>query len=348
MSTVLTVPRYSVDLSKPPEDRWDEILTDKRAVQGAKLLCEELVEDFHSKMPAIAFAALKRAVSVVYSAVGTGDLDYSADMDVIAKYAIGDRHLVRLANLSYELFGVGQFFGSLLCTSVAVYVPGLGMVHARNMDWPIEGIKKHTILIDFKGPSGPFTAVTVPGLVGVLSGVAANRFSATINADMDDTVKFSPNFKGWAATFLLRYIFEYCETYEEAVDVLREAKSFVPFFVQLAGPRRGQACVVAVQPFKKNKIFKYKGTPLGVSNHFRGGKYRDSISTEINEKGKKETTETDSIERLESIERFAAQRKPKTLLGALSLLRRSPVSNGLTAQSMVLCSKTGEVLLNKV
>jgi hypothetical protein len=35
-----------------------------------------------------------------------------------------------------------------LCTSVGFHQPGLGMVHCRNLDWPIWQMKKATIILD--------------------------------------------------------------------------------------------------------------------------------------------------------------------------------------------------------
>src|SRR5205814_9536639 len=111
------------------------------------------------------------------------------------------------------------------------------------------------------------TAISIPGLVGVLSGVARGRFSATINMAPanGDTL---PNLAGWSAALLLRHVFETCDDYEDALRLLKREPAVFPTFVHLVGPAKGQAAGVAVYPQKQNRLHRFSGEPLAITNHY--------------------------------------------------------------------------------
>jgi predicted choloylglycine hydrolase len=168
-----------------------------------------------------------------------------------------------------------------------------------------------TVLIDYvNGPCGDFTAVSVPGMVGVLSGVAKGRFSATIN--LAPAENYAPNIlSGWSILLLLRYVFEYCKTYEDAVDMFSNSTSIAPAFVQVVGVKRGQACVIEIFPKGTNGIYEYTGKLLGITNHYLDSNYGDK---EWEEDG--ETWCTNSGARLNLVEERAQNASRKVLKGA--------------------------------
>jgi predicted choloylglycine hydrolase len=219
-----------------------------------------------------------------------------------------------------------------LCTSVAFHQPGLGMVHCRNLDWPLKQMKDATIILDCKSDAGPFRAVTVPGLVGVLSGVAKGRFSITINSN-DVTDHFVPYVNGWSAALLVRWIFENCSSYDEALRELKKASGFVPFFATVVGLKRDEAAVVEVNMRKGNRYYEQPGEPVAVANHFPSESYEDD-------------EDSNTQERQDSIETAANRCKAKSLLGCFSVLNEVLYTG--TVQSMVLHPRSGEVLLQQL
>jgi hypothetical protein len=324
--TLLKPKRYKVDLQLPPQQRWDELLSDKWAVKAARNLVADANKEYGIlKLP------LNKLTNAVFNFVGTGSLGYDEEIAELSPY-VGDADEIVCANLTYEIYQLGLTLKSFLglCTSVAFDLKGVGMIHARNMDWPIMRIRKSTILVDFKGgAAGAFTAVTVPGLVGVLSGVAKGRFSATINSAEDNSKNRGFNFRGWSAMFLLRYVFESCKTYDEAVAFLKKTPTIALCFIQLVGCKKGQACVIEMGGRGRNRVHEYEGVPLGISNNYRGHPDADG----------------DCQARLDAIEVAAAKCGGKTAKAALAVLRRDPVNNESTVQSMVLVAKTGAVYL---
>jgi predicted choloylglycine hydrolase len=259
-----------------------------------------------------------------------GELDYLADMESWAEWVVGDFDQVLLSNFSYELH---QTMGGLgLCTSVAFLRHGLGMVHCRNLDWPLPQLRAATIVLECKSAAGPFKAVSVPGMIGVLSAVAKSRFSITINSK-EDRNRYLPNPAGWGATLLLRWILESCADWDEALRELKKAPAFVPFYVTLVGCKPGQAVVVEVNMSGKNRVYRQSDYPVAVANHYPGEICEDE--------------EMDSQERQELVERQALSCKAKSLRGCFAVVSRFPVLHAGTVQSMVLHPRSGSVLVQK-
>ena len=225
---------YKVDFRKDSETRWDELLTDVWARGKARTLCRAVRRQIGSELglttTPISFFLATAGSAVAW--LSKGELDYLDDMKSWAEWAVGDFNQVLLANFSYELHQTRSGLG--FCTSVAFLQPALGMVHCRNLDWPLSQIKDATIVLDCKSYAGPFKAVTVPGMVGVLSGVAKGRFSITVNSK-EDRNHYLPNPGGWGATLLIRWILESCGDWGEALRELKKAPAFVPFYVTLVG-----------------------------------------------------------------------------------------------------------------
>ncbi len=223
-----------------------------------------------------------------------------------------------------------------LCTSVAFHQPGLGMVHCRNLDWPIWQMKRASVILDCQSEAGSFKAVSVPGMVGVLSGVAEGRFSITINSN-DYGDHLVPCMSGWSAALLVRWIFENCRSYEEALRELKKTPAFVPFYAMVAGPGKGQAAVVEVNTDGKGRIYKQPNYPVALANHYPG---------ETSDEAEWE----DSLARQDCVEERALKCKAKSLLGCFSVVNDDDelVTFGDTVQSMVLHPRSGAVLLQQL
>lgn len=351
----LNVPRYIVNLSKKDvENRLDVFFQDKCALNAAKKLILAAFNDTEKQAGPFLTKVTSKLTNALFKMIGTGECGYAEEISAWSKYTGIEIEKVVTANLSYELYQSWTWllkmdprktFRKLIpqfCSSVSFYQTGIGMVHARNMDWPLDGLRDKTVLIKYKnGSCGDFTAVSAPAMVGVLSGVAKGRFSATIN-QAPASLKMFPNLiSGWSAMFLLRWIFENCESYDDAFRVLEKATTIVPVFIQLVGTKRGQACVFEVNPTGKNFYYEYDGGPLAITNHnLDDEEYEDK---EWQENGV--DYHTDSLERLEMITEKASKCKAKTLEQCLSVIRGYPVMGSNTQQSMVMCAKTGGVIL---
>ena len=334
------IPEFTVNLRRPATERWDELLTDRWAKDAARRLVGDIMDYDRRKVGTILFPAVKKLVGLAGKsfARSLGELDYLLDIEEWSTFAVGDDDAMLLANYSYELHGLlrPHIKDRGLCTATTCWLPRVGHVHLRNLDWPLPRMRSSTVLLHFKGASaGSFTAVSVPGMVGVLSGVARGRFSATVNSQEDDHARILPNIRGWAAGFLLRYLFENCDSFEDALRVLRSAPAFVPFFVMLVGPKRDQSAIVELRLSGRNRVLRSGGGLLSISNHFP----KDDVGDD---------DASDSTERLEVIARRAAACRAKTARGALAILRHPALTHEGTQQSMMLHCRSGEVLLDNL
>jgi hypothetical protein len=319
--------KYVVDLALPAENRWDNLLSDEWAINTAQQLAFESYKSCNNL--GILTPLIKIGTYILAKIFGK---EYLEDMRVWSKYAIDDLSVTIFANLSYEL---NQAAGRLLCSSVAFDHPKFGMLHLRNLDWDLNGMREGTIIINYiNGPCGDFEAVAVPGQVGIISGVAEGRFSATINLAPASEVKIK--FNRWSAPFLLRHIFENCLTYKDAVNFIASSKTVGPTFIQLVGINPGEACTIETMPLAPNIVHFYNNEPLAITNHYTGKEEQEGLDAEEFEW---------SEERLIAIQMYSSAYQIRKLSDGFKVLDKYPLNHELTTQRMVLCAQTGGCLV---
>jgi len=243
-----------------------------------------------------------------------------------------------IANAAYEVFSAAanlQDINFSWCTSCVKYTTMHGMIHMRNMDWPLERLEEGTVILNYKNAlAGDFKTITWPGFSGVISGVAKGRFSASINMNAIDN---SFDVGGKPVAFILRDAFEKCRTCKNALDYISNQRVMAPAFVHLAGIKKSEHYVIDLNPNQTHIWYphEFHMDPFAIANHDLDDKsYED------------EYYEMDSEERRKFIVKKAKSvHSPKT---ALSVLKKPPVMNEETKQSMVLLPKTGQILLNEV
>lgn len=130
----------------------------------------------------------------------------------------------------------------------------------RTLDWPFPGLGQHVEVALQDGGAGIYANVTWPGAVGVLTAMAPGRFAAAINqAPMFRRTRALPLFPldlalnaietfrhggRWPAAHLLRHVFDTCETFADAVQVLSSAPLAKPVLFSLIGPAPSDACLI--------------------------------------------------------------------------------------------------------
>jgi len=130
----------------------------------------------------------------------------------------------------------------------------------RSLDWPFGGLGRCVEIAWQSGPAGDYYNATWPGAVGVLSAMAPGRFSAVINQapmrrrlpgvaalPLDAVINLSNALlreDGWPPDHLLRYAFETCETFEEAIALLSREPLARPALFTIAGVEPHEIAVV--------------------------------------------------------------------------------------------------------
>lgn len=311
------VPRFTLDLTQPPEQRWRGL--------------SEFRESARSLLRA--YADLPHTASVE---AGLDELErhhvspeHVAEIDGIAALLGVDRALVRRANYHYDGMKLANGPPPFACTAIAVASPA-GPIHARNLDWFTSGgmLAKATTLVDFVGaPAGPFTLVTWPGFAGALSGLAPGRFAITLNF----VVSGEPFSYGAPAVFALRRVLETCSNFSEARSFLVSQPLISDALLLLSGTNSEERVVIERTPTRAAVRTSHDKQPLVVTNDYR--------ALELN-RGSGELSRT-SCARFDRATDLASE--VETFDSALAALRDAGVRMQITAQHMVMQAASGRL-----
>ncbi len=152
-----------------------------------------------------------------------------------------------MLNLSYEWS----------CTAGVATDPGQqGNRLLRTLDWPLKGLGRNLVVARVTGEAGVYDSVTWPGFAGVLSAMAPGRFSAAIN--QPPLRRYTPScWADWAInrfamwreaalppSHLLRQVFDQCESYTEAREILGDTPIAMPAFFTLSGVGETECCII--------------------------------------------------------------------------------------------------------
>jgi hypothetical protein len=324
-----SIPSYLIDLKRAEASRWEEVIAAERPVAGA-LVAEAEAE--LERVPGVlrwVFACLYRASGGLYR----GEMQAWAD-------ALGvSPGTITMLNCAYELshFRLPKLFG---CTAGVRWVEGLGLVHVRNLDWPLASMAAATRLFHFRRGTREFVAVGVPGQVGVLSGMLPGAYSVTINwapPASQPTFAFGP-------AFLLRDTLETCDGYDRAVALLKRTCLASSVFFTVCGTEQGQACVIE-RTKREAVVRQMTGPTLVQANHHSAERFRRyNESLRELEEGEDEPFFDDSGKRSAALDRALADLPSSCTLDEVAgSLTAAPVLNQYTCQQMVFCPRAGVV-----
>lgn len=327
-----TCPALDIDLRLDPAERWAEIIRSER--RGARALLRGTLGSMSTAQRGLLKLA-GPAFRLAYMGSGgryVGELDAWADGLGIS------RSDLLILNCTYELSHLDPSLPVLGCTAGVRWVPGLGLVHVRSMDWPIRQIGSATRIFRFRDGRREFVSVGILGHVGVLSGMLPGKYSVTINwAPPVRLPRFS-----WGPAFLLREVLETCDTYEDAVATLAGSTLATSTFYVVAGTRRGQACVIERAP-NASAIREMKGDVLVAGNHHLTRKFRRN-NDRIAEGSEDETSLLeDSRARVAVLERELARDRAGGVEAVAGSLDAEPVCNSESYQQMAFCPRTRAV-----
>jgi hypothetical protein len=325
------VPTYTIDLKEAEAKRWAEVIARDRAVAGH--LIEEAGAEF-ARVPELLRWVFARLYQV------SGGL-YRGEIAAWAEALGVSLGTVTILNCAYELSHLRwpNLFG---CTAGVRWVDGLGMVHVRNLDWPLATMGAATRLFRFRRGTREFVSVGVPGQIGVLSGMLPRAYSVTIN--WAPPAAF-PSFE-FGPAFLLRDVLETCDSYDVAVRTLTETPLSTSVFFTVCGTKKGQACVIertqrdaAVRPMTEAVLVQ--------ANHHLAGRFAAN-NEELREvvEGEEEFSIEGSGCRVDTLTRALTEIHLPCQLGNVArVLDVTTVLNKLSCQQMVFCPGIGDVMV---
>jgi hypothetical protein len=348
MSIQQVTKEYVIDLQESEQDRWSEVIQKER--RTAKALIGNATRGF------LGYDATRessggwtskaiRMFSTVYRFSGG---HYQGELEAWASAVGCSTPELTLLNCQYELSHLAERSGTLIqespvwlrkllrlgCTAGAVRLGTKRVIHVRTMDWPLKSMGKATRIFRFVDEDREFVTVGVPGMVGALSGMVPGAYSATIDYAPPT---FMPGFD-FGPLFLLRRVFETCDTYEEACHALSHTKlsANVLFMVCSA---KGQACIIERTRNAFAKV-PMRGGTLTVANHYRSKKFskeNEGWNPDIIENSK---DRADVLN--DGLKGFGQSAPLEQVACALDV---DPVLNCETRQMMAFDSSSGEMLV---
>jgi Acyl-coenzyme A:6-aminopenicillanic acid acyl-transferase len=286
------------------------------------------------------------------------DGPFCAELDAWAREVGGTFGELATVNCSYELdhlehrWSIPEIFGKALiewiarpfgCTAGVREVQGLGMVHMRNLDWPIPTMGSATRLFRYQTKQHEFISIGFPAFVGVLSGMVPGEYSATINwAPPSDMPDFH-----WSPSALLRKTLEECRTYQQAVERLSHAPLSTGVFYTVCGKAPGEACVIE-RTADQHVIRQLDGGVEAQSNHYVSDEFAERNEILETEYARDPLIKTSEARRPQMLEQLESISEPTMdLADLLDLLAAEPVNNEETVQRMVFCPAKGELHLDR-
>lgn len=313
--------RYVIDLELPEEERWAEVIRDRRR------LARRLFRNFEAqvKVP----TALLAPFGVMYRASGgryTGEIAAWAHALGVS---VGG---LTAAQCSYELAMANAYAGAVFGCTAAVVNQASGPVHLRILDWDLPGMREATAIFDFVGWDHDFTIVGLAGFVGALTGMVPGSYSVSINQAPPSE---RPGFD-FAPSLLLREVLETCATYDEAAYALKHTAVAAPVFFTVCGTDQDQACVVERRR-REHRVRRMTRGLLVQANHhvapsWRGHRYAD------------DEFQDDSEIRQDLAEERLRDRvgTPAKFLRALDVF---PIVSNITVQRIAMEPRSGSLLV---
>jgi hypothetical protein len=323
------VPTYRIDLQRDEPTRWQEVIACEKTT--ASRLVQEAGSQFE-RVPEL----LRWAFARLYHR--SGGL-YHGEMLAWAEALGVSVGTVTILNCAYELSHLRwpKLFG---CTAGVRWVEGCGMVHVRNLDWPLATMGAATRLFRFHRGAREFVSIGVPGQVGVLSGMLPEGYSVTIN--WAPPVAF-PSFD-FGPTFLLRDTLETCDSYDAAVRMLTETPLATSVFFTVCGIAQDQACVIE-RTQREAVIRPMPGPVLVQANHHVAGPFvKNNADILVGESEDDLFSLAGSSRRAETLHQALAEMPVAcTLETVANALHQGTVLNHDTCQQMVFCPARGVV-----
>lgn len=241
-------------------------------------------------------------------------------------------------NLLYDISQLEHF--GLGCSAGVINSKEHGPVHVRNLDWGIDGLGEMTRVVHMNSKFGPYVSVTFPGFIGVLSGMAPNRFSISLNWAPPPEKKPSLAGVRLSPPIAIRYVLENAETYQDAVKMLSEIKLTCSASFVVCGVHENEGAVVERWEGSNTQIY-LGAAPLVQTNHFsgeytrRGNRMLRKVTGDLYSEEFSRKRNSKLYNELKNL-----SEDPK-LLELKKLLTKTPVRNEETCQQMVFIPAKG-------
>ena len=236
------LPRYSIDLDLPPEERWYQVAKDHK--DGLYATIQLFRSQFQSTF-------------VMLSIMGA-DLQqyfpepYASEMKSFLKYTNLTVGEIVFTNMIYELTAFGRGgLGHHACTSIVAKMASGQIIHGRNLDYGVAPLRNITIIVDFqKSGKTVYTGTTFAGFVGLLTGQKPNAFTVSLNQrnsgdwSLNALEAARTGTNGFIALMMRDVLADSDSNFEKAVNILSSAQIIAPCYLIVGGLSEDEGAVV--------------------------------------------------------------------------------------------------------
>ena len=236
------LPRYSIDLDLPPEERWNQVAKDHK--DGLYATAQFFQSEFQSAFPMLTIMG--------------ADLQqyfpepYASEMKSFLKYTNVTVGEIAFTNMIYELTAFGRgALGHRACTSIVAKMVSGQIIHGRNLDYSVFPLRSVAIIVDFqKSGQTVYTGTTFAGFVGLLTGQKPNGF--TISLNQRDSGDWSLNAleaaktgtNGFIALMMRDLLGDSDSSFDKAVNTLSSAQIIAPCYLIVGGLSGDEGAVI--------------------------------------------------------------------------------------------------------
>jgi len=249
-----SVPKFVINLDLPPEERWKELITAKKA--EILKLRDALVDLVGGVFNGLILKLVDQYVPELAATLPSPYREELQSLSDITGMPLGE---VVLYNVFYEFFTV--------CTSIVAQNEQGQIIHARNLDfglflgwnktthsWTLtEVLRPNVVQLEWqKGGKTVFHSVNFAGYIGLLTAMNPGVMSFTLNERFNvkggfigllEWIVFKKYDLQWVG-FLARDVFEKQMTFQQAQQALTDAKLIAPVYFILGGNKTGEGAIL--------------------------------------------------------------------------------------------------------
>ena len=240
-----TPPRIAVDLSLPPQNRWDAVFTTERNASLWEAL--GLIDSISPLFKTLLGIAAKIPIHDLHGWMPADQADELKAMVRLTKAPIGQ--LVAL-NAIYDLTASATTH-SHACTSIVVESEDGHISHGRNLDYSLgKAMRKITYIMDFKEKKNKtsFTAVGYLGMTGFNTVVKPGGWALTHDERDQGFIGedwLNVLLKRRILTFaLIRSLAQTAATFDDAVEALSSTPLDAPSYFVVSGIKAGEGALI--------------------------------------------------------------------------------------------------------
>ena len=236
------LPRYTVNLDSPPEERWSKVASDYREELFALIKYFKSLSPSSFEMLSIMGAALDQYFPE----------PYASEMKSFVKYTNLTVGEIVFWNMLYEVSAFSH--GSMhhrACTGIIVRMASGQIIHGRNLDYGIGPLRNIAIIVDFQHSGKTvYTGTTFAGYIGFTTGQKPNGFTISLNER--DSGDWSLNAiqaekigtRGMIALMIRDVVANPDLDFEKAVQTLSSAQIIAPCYLIIGGLSGDEGAVI--------------------------------------------------------------------------------------------------------